>query len=146
MQNIVRFPSSTEIPIKYSAVGVSNTETDAIVVKPIDKNPTSIAEIGGNTQATLYIDFTKDTLTKVQIRVYGSYLGNPTANDWFQETVETDSVGVATLDKFVIELSASARIAYHIAIGAYQAFKITVQSVGTVGSSAITLNLGLRTN
>lgn len=146
----VTYPSAPEKAAQYDSAGVvSNSETNAIVLQPLSADAAELAQPGGNTQGTLYIDFTKGSLTKVQIRLYGSYKTNPgaaTAADWFQETVETDTAGVATLDLFVIELTATARIAYHFPIGAYSALKWTVQSVGTTTSSAIKLDCCLRTN
>ena len=146
---IVKFPSSIELGIQYvvlAAAGIENTEADAIVVKDLDVDGTTTAGIGSNTQASLFIDFTKGSLTNATIKIYGSYLGSPTASDWYQEVVETDSTGVATLDAFSIVLTANAKIVYHFPIGSYRAFKVTIASSGTKTNSAIKLNLGLRNN
>ena len=149
MAQAIRFDSSVDIPTQYvvaSTTGVVNAETTAITVQEIEYLSTSVASVSGNTQATLYIKFVKGSLTNCSIKVYGSYVGDPAATDWYQEVVETDSTGVATLDAFSIVLTATATIAYHFPIGAYKALKITVGSTGTITSSAITLTLGLRNN
>src|SRR6185436_20243957 len=147
MHTIVSFPESTEVATPYvvaAATGIANTETDAITILNLDADQTTVASIGSNTQATMYIKFTKGSLTSTTIRIYGSYLRIPTSADWYQEVVETDSTGVATLDPFSIVISSTAQIAYHFPIGAYKALKITVASTGTITNSAITLNVGLR--
>lgn len=146
---IVTFPSSTEVPTGYSASPVPTSETDAIVVKSPEVDTSSVASIGGNTQGTLYIKFTKGNLTKAQIRIYGSYVANPGANDWYQESFEnpdTTNIGTSNLYPFIIELTADTQISYHIPLGAYKAFKVTIKGVGTATGSSIVLNLGLRTN
>lgn len=146
---IVKFPSTIELGTQYSvlaATGVANTETDAIVIKDLDVNSAVVAGVGSNTQASLFIDFTKGSLTSVTLKVYGSYIGNPTAADWYQEVVETDTSGVATLDPFSIVISATSKLVYHFPIGSYRAVKITVGSTGTITNSAIKLNLALRNN
>lgn len=147
------FSSSTELGIEYNPMTgevpnvVPLEEVDAIIVKPLNVDSASVAEIGGNTQGTLYIDFIIGALTGVNIRFYGSRVGNPVAADWRQEVVETDTAGVATLDPFSIRLTASTRIAYHFPVGAYQAFKVTIEGTGVGNAgSAIKLNLGLRNN
>ena len=147
--DIVKFPSTIELGTEYkvlAATGIANTEADAIVIKDLDVDSTSVAGIGSNTQASLFIDFTKGSLTNAIIKIYGSYIGSPTASDWYQEVVETDTSGVATLDAFSIVLTANAKIVYHFPIGAYRAFKVTVGSTGTKTNSAIKLNLALRNN
>lgn len=146
MLKIVQFPSSTELGIQYTASPVPLSETDAIVLSPLNVDGTVVAEAGGNTQATLYIKYVKGTSTSATLRVYGSYLDSPGINDWYKETVETDAAGVATLDPFSIVLTADAVIAYHFPIGAFKTLKVTVVRAGVDGSSSIILNLGLRTN
>lgn len=145
----ITYPSSPEMSASFQgATPLPDTnEHDAIVLKVLETDAQTVAEINGNSQATLYINFTKGNSTKVQIRFYGSYLKSPTASDWFQEVVETDTTGVAALDKFIIELTASTQIAYHLPIGAYQTFKVTYQAVGAdLTNSTLFLKLGLRTN
>lgn len=145
---VIRYNSEIDLGVQYGPVIVPTvTETNAIVISAPDvAGPTSVASNEGNTQATLYLDFTKGSLTNVSVKIYGSYLASPTANDWYQETVETDAVGVATLDPFSIVLTATARIAYHFPLGAYRTIRITVQGNGTATSSLMKLNLGLRNN
>lgn len=147
MADTVKFPSATEVPIGYEASPVLLSEVDAIILKPLSADSSSIAEVGGNTQGTLYIDFIKGSLSKASIRIYGSYKANPGSGDWYQETIETDSAGTATLDEFVIDLTSNKKISYHIPLGAYKSFKITVEGIGASNTgSSIKLNIGLRTN
>lgn len=146
MTEIIKFPSVVELPTQYGAVIVPTAETTAITLKALDVDSTSVAEVGSNTQGTLYIDFTKGSLTNVAIKFYGSYVADPGTNDWYQEVVETDATGVATLDAFSIVLTATARVAYHIPLGAYKAFKVTVTGSGTATGSSIKLNFGMRNN
>lgn len=149
MATVVRFDSSIDLPAQYAVgtpVGVANAETDAIVVEDLE-DTTVVASVAGNTQGTLYVAFTKSSLTNCTIKVYGSYLKAPTASDWYQEVVESDSSGVATLNAFSIVLTADATVVYHFPIGSYRSLKVTVASTGTpVVGSAIKLNLGLRNN
>src|SRR3990167_5896305 len=141
MIQTIKFTSSTELAPEYApGTTVANTETDAIIVLALDVDPDSVAEAGGNTQATLYINSVKGSLTNTQIRIYCSYINNPTASDWYQEVVETDTSGVATLDPLVLTFTADAKVAYHFPIGAYKALKVTVGSTGTITGSSITLN------
>lgn len=151
MITVVKFPSTIELGKQYfidTPSGVANTETDAIVVYPLEADNTSVAEIGSNTQCTLYIDYASGSLTNATIRLYGSYLPIPGANDWYSETLEDDNTitGVATLVKYSIVLTNSFRGAWHFPIGAYRAFKITVASSGTITNSSIKLNLGMKIN
>lgn len=146
MAETIQFSSSISLPTQYGSVIVPTSETDAIIIKGLDVDSASVAEVGANTQGTLYIDFTKGSLTNVAIKFYGSYVANPAATDWYQEVVETDSTGVATLDPFSIVLTATAKIAFHVPIGAYRTFKITVTGTGTATNSLLKLNFGLRNN
>ena len=144
--HVIRFGSTDDLAPEYSVALVPTVETDAITMIPPEKLATSIVEPGGNTQGTLYIDLNLGSLTNVKVRFYDSYLGLPTAADWYQEVVETDTSGVGTLDPFVVTLTASARIAYHFPIGATQAMKITVQGTGTQTGATLKLNAALRSN
>lgn len=146
MGGVVRYISSVELGAQYTAAPVPTSETDAITIKNPHIDSASVADIATNTQATLLIKFTIGSLTNVKIRVYGSHLENPTATDWYQEVIETDASGVATLDKQVITLAASTTIAYHKLVGAYKAYKVTVEGTGTATNSTLTLNLALRVN
>lgn len=145
MATVVRFDSAIDLPAEYSVTSVANTETDAIVIKD-SEDATVIASAAGNTQASLYINWVNSDITNCTIRVYGTHLKAPAATDWYQEVVETDSSGVATLDKFSIVLTASTRIVYHFPIGSYRGLKVTVAGSGTPAGGTLKLNLGLRNN
>lgn len=146
MGGVTRYISSVELGAQYSAAPVPTSETDAIVIKNPHIDTSSVADIASNTQATLFIKFTKGSLTNVKIRVYGSHLENPSSSDWYQETIETDASGVATLDPQVITITSDAVIAYHKLVGAYKAYKVTVEGTGNATGSSLTLNLALRVN
>lgn len=124
----------------------TSAETDAIIIQSPDYLSTTTASVENNTQGTLYIDFTKGSLTNVIIKVYGSHTGTPTSSDWFAETVESTSSGTATLYAFNITLTADAKVMYHIPLGANRAHKITVQGTGTATSSSLKLYYNLRSN
>lgn len=144
MSETVKFSSSIELGTQYSVTGISNTETDAIVAFA---SPSSVVAPSGNTQSTLYINYNAASLTHCYIRVYDSYVAVPTATDWYSEVIESDAAnGSATLAKFLIDLTGSGQLAYHIPIGAVNAMKVTVQSVGTTTNSSITLNWAFRNN
>jgi hypothetical protein len=142
----VRYDSAIELGAYTSDDIVPTDETDAIVIKDIDVDATSIASVGGNTQATLYIDFTLGSLTNCTVRIYQSYLGNPTATDWYQETSETESSGALTLNLLRIVMTADTKKTWHFPIGASRATRITIQGSGTQDDSLIHLRLGLRSN
>ena len=145
---VVRYASAGDVVTYTSPSTVSNTETDAIVLLDTDVLATSVASVGGNTQGTLYMNFTIGSLTTVTIRLYGSYLSNPTATDWFIETEESSSSGVLTLNNVGIVLTATTTVPkmWHFPIGACKAYKITIQSSGTITSSSIFLAVALRSN
>ena len=145
----ITYPSSTELGKEYSITPVPTAETDAILIKPVGVDSASVADIGGNTQGTLFIDFTIGSLDKVIIRTYGSYKNNPGADDWHQEVIEKDdatTLGLVTLGVQYIELSADAKIAYHFPIGAFKSFKITIEGSGTATNSVLVLNCSLKVN
>jgi len=146
MATPIRFCSSCDMASFDSGGVLATSETTAITVLDTDALSTSVVSIGGNTQGTLYIDFTKGSLTNVIIKIYGSYLGNPTSSDWFQETQESDSNGTATLYAYNITLTADAKLAWHFPLGAYRSLKITYTGTGTATSSALKLYLGARSN
>jgi hypothetical protein len=147
MSEVVRFASASDVAtISYTDATIPTTEADAIVLLDTDVLATSVTSVGGNTQGTLFIDFTKGSLTSVTIKIYGSYMGNPTATDWYQETEETSSSGVLTLNPLSIVVTATSRYEWHFPIGALRAAKITVLTTGTVTSSALKLSVGLRSN
>jgi len=130
----------------YTAGNVPASETDAIVIKDIDIDSTSVVSVGGNTQATLYIKFTKGTLTNCTIKLYGSYVGDPTAGDWYTETEEASSSGVLTLNPISIVLTGDLEAMWHFPIGACRAYKVTVSNTGTVTTGALSLAVALRSN
>ena len=145
----ITYPSSTELGKEYSITPVPTSETDAILIKPVGVDSASAADIGGNTQGTLFIKFTKGSLDKITIRTYGSHKNNPTATDWYQEVIEKDdttTLGLVTLGKQYIEIAADATIAYHFPVGAFRSYKITIQGTGTATGSALTLNCSLKVN
>jgi len=146
---IITYPSATELGTEYTVTPVPTDETDAIIIKPASVDSSSVADVGGNTQGTLFINFTKGSLTKVTIKTYGSYKNNPGASDWYQEVIEKDdatTLGKVTLGKQYIELDASTKIAYHFPLGAFKSFKVTVQGTGTASNSSLTLNAALKVN
>ena len=146
---IVTYPSSTELGKEYSITPVPTAETDAILIKPVGVDSASAADIGGNTQGTLFINFTKGSLDKITIRTYGSYKNNPSAGDWHQEVIEKDdttTLGLVTLGVQYIEISATAKIAYHFPVGAFRSYKITIQGTGTATGSVLVLNCSLKVN
>ena len=100
----VRYGSTDDIATAYVVSIIPTAETDAIKIIPPDKDPTSVAEISGNTQGTLYIKYNQGSLTSTTIKVYDAYKGLPGATDWYQELVEVDSTttGVATMLPFSI--------------------------------------------
>ena len=148
MQTIT-YPSSTELGKEYSVTPVPTAETDAILIKPVGVDSASAADIGGNTQGTLFIDFTVGSLSKITIRTYGSFKNNPEAADWHQEVIEKDdttTLGLVTLGVQYIEISANAKIAYHFPIGAFKSYKITIEGSGTATNSVLKLNVSLKVN
>jgi hypothetical protein len=151
LSDVVRFSSTTDVKsVSYAAGTIPNaSETAAIVLTDSDIDSASVVSVGGNTQATLFIDFVKDSLSNCTIKFYGAHKGNPTtgtATDWFVETEESSSSGALTLNPVSIVMTASANTMWHFPIGACRAYKITVNSTGTAGSSALKLTLGLRSN
>lgn len=149
----VEFSSSMSLKT-YSAdataiAAMSSGETAAITLVDNDIDQTKVVSVGGNTQATLYIDFTKGSLTSMDIYFYGSYEGNPDASGaegWFSESDDTDNSGVLTLNQLSIHMTATTKMMFHFPIGACRAYKITVKPTGTTTSSAILLAVGMRSN
>lgn len=145
----ITYPSSTELSKEYTASPVPTVETDAILIKSVPIDSASSATISGNSQGTLFIDFTKGSLTNVVIRMYGSYKANPGDNDWYEETIEKDdptTLGLVSLGGQEIVLTNNCKFTYHFPIGAFQAYKITVSGTGNATGSKITLNCALRVN
>lgn len=144
---VVRYPSTIEFK-EYTTGGgtVPLTETDALVFKSADYEGTSVVSVAGNTQLSLYIDFTKGSLTNVEIIPYLSHEGDPGASDWFQETVESETSGVITLNPMKIVLTSDAKIVWHNPIGAAKAVKITVKGTGVATGSSLVIRGALRVN
>ncbi len=153
MEGIIRFPQVIDIFTQYVVTATNLPTTETIAIKCVDADVlnTVVAEVAANTQLTLYIKYTKGAgETGCKIRFYDSYKGDPGAlnsGDWYQETIESDTLGVATLYPFEIDLTASFQGSYAIPIGAIRAFAVTVQSYGGAPPvGAITLTLAARTN
>ena len=147
MSIVTRFASVGDVAAYASGTGtVPVTETTAITCLDTDVLATSIISVGGNTQGTLYIDFTLGSLTNCSIKVYGSYVGSPTSSNWFQETQEVDTAGVATLYPYSILMTGNTKVAWHFPIGAYRALKITATGSGTQTGGILNLHLGVRSN
>ena len=146
------FPDAVELATQYVATtgNISKTETAAIKVVGLDVDATTVAEVASNTQMTLYVKYTKGTEDGIKIKFYDGYKADPgvlSSGDWYQEVVEADTNGVATLYAFEVDLTATATIAYHIPIGAVRAFLVSVQAYGAGATSGtLTLTLGFRTN
>ncbi len=141
----IKFAEATDIAA-YEFNPVPTTETDAIVVKSVDVDNNSVISVGNNTQGSLYIDFTKGSLTSVSIKLYGSPYSNPTSTQWFPETEESSSSGVLTLNDLSISMTADGRKMWHFPLGANRSYKITVTGTGTNTGSKIKLVLSLRSN
>lgn len=141
----ITYPSSVEVAT-YSVTTIPTSETVAITILEPDVLATSVISATANTQGTLFINLTIGSLTNCIIRLYGSYIENPTTSDWFQETIESDSTGTVTLYPAAITLTSSSQIMWHFPIGGLKAYKITVQGTGTATNSTLTLAAGLRVN
>jgi hypothetical protein len=163
---VTRFGSAIDLKTAtFNATQIaamSAAETDAIVLLDVDvttasgvTNPSpNVTSVGGNTQATLYMNFTLGSLTNVVIKFYGSYFPNPTATQWFSESDAADSTGTLSLSQLNITLTASTPTVesnaggymFHFPIGACRAYKITVTPTGTATGSALSLAVGMRSN
>jgi len=142
----IKFAEATD-QATYTASPVPTTETDAIIAKEVSADSTSVISVGNNTQGTLYIDFTKGSLTNCTIRLYGSPYANPTSEQWFIETEENSASGALTINPISIVLTDTiAKKMWHFPLGANRAYKITVQGTGTATGSSIKLVLSLRSN
>jgi hypothetical protein len=143
---VIKFAEATE-RASYTISPVPTTETDAIIVKGADVDSSSVISVGNNTQGTLFIDFTKGSLTNCIIKLYGSPYGNPDTNQWFTETEEVSSSGALTLNPISIVLTdTTTKKMWHFPLGANRAYKITVTGTGTNTGSSINLVLSLRSN
>lgn len=144
--HVVRFGSTDEVSPQFSVTPAPTAETDALLLLPPDKVPTSVIEPGGNTQGTLYVTANMGSASALIIRIYDAYLGNPTSSQWFQETIESDTLGVATLYPYQLVLTSSAQISWSFPVPAVQAMKFTVQASGTATGSILGLTVALRSN
>jgi len=126
---------------------VANAETDLLTVWSPDYQPLFPVSVGGNTQATLNLDFTLGSLTNGKFKIYGTPDPiNATTVRWFPVTVATYTAGVAVLDDLVITLTATGKKGYEFGVGAWKGVKVTSLSTGTTTSSAVTAILSFRTN
>jgi hypothetical protein len=140
---VVRFYSSVELKkIDPQYTPVLNAETTVLEVSSPDYAPLVPASVGGNTQATLNIDFTLGSLTSADIKIYGT----PDLVTYYPVTVATYTAGVAVLDDLSIHFTATGRKAYEFGVGAWKGIRITALSVGTVTSSRLDVTLSFRTN
>ena len=151
----IQYPDTIELAPQYVAAAgaIPTSETAAITCQGIDVNGPQGYEASANSQMTLYISYTHGTETGVKLKFYDSYVGKPAvfvagsgSADWYQETIESDSSGVATLYPFEIDLTASAVIAYNIPVSALRSFLVSVTSYGASNTGALTLTLGFRVN
>jgi hypothetical protein len=151
MTTEIVFPNTISLSPKYTALttAIPTSETIALKCVPLDTDATATAEPGANTQATLYFNYTHGTETGVKIKFYDSPEGDGGAlnsGNWFQEQIESDTLGVATLAAFEIDLTATAQGVYHLPFGAIRSFIVTITSYGGTNTGAITLQLGMKTN
>lgn len=145
--DVVKFGDSIDVISYASGTGtVPGAETDVITIVAPDELNTSVVSSGGNTQGTLYIDFTKGSLTNCTLKIYGSYVGNPSTSEWYQECIETSTSGTVTLFAMDIVLTATMKVEYHFPIGAVRALKITAASTGTATGGILNLSVGMRSN
>lgn len=122
------------------------TETDVIVLNGRDRSENLIDPASG-TQGTLYIDYTQGNLDNVTIKVYSSYLDEPGANDWYQETDAVGDAGTITLHNLEIAQAGDAQMTWHFPIGAMRSIKVTVEGGGADNTnSEIDLTLAVRSN
>jgi hypothetical protein len=152
---ITRFGSAIDLKtVSYTSSTLPTTEADAIVLLDTDistasgtTNPSpNVTSVGGNTQGTLYINFTKNTLTNCILKFYGSYVGNPGSGDWYSESDAADTSGVLTLNQLDITMTASTKMMFHFPIGACRAYKVTVATTGSIGTDTLSLAIGMRSN
>lgn len=143
----VKFAKAQSSKAYASAGTVPTSETDAIILAEVEYATTpNCVDASDNTQATLYIDFTKGSLTNVLIKIYGSPVSSPAAADWYTETTEASSSGAITLYPLILTLTATTKSTWHFPIGANRGLKVTVTGTGTATSSELNLRLNLRNN
>ena len=145
---VVRFYSSIEVKESAAYTPVANAETDLLTVWSPDYQPLFPVSVGGNTQATLNLDFTLGSLTNGKFKIYGTPdpINRVGGVRWFPVTVATYTGGVAVLDDLVITFTANAVKGYEFGVGAWKGVKVTAASTGTVTSSSATATLSFRTN
>ena len=145
---VVRFYSSIESRESAAVTPVVNAETDLLTVWSPDYEPLVPVSVGGNTQATLQLDFALGSLTNGKFKIYGTPdpINRGGGVRWFPVTVATYTAGVAVLDDLVITLAATGKKAFEFGVGAWKGVKITSLSTGTVTSSSVTAIMSFRTN
>jgi hypothetical protein len=152
----IQYPNTIELATQYVATAglIPTSETAAIVCKGIDVNGPQGYEASANSQMTLYISYTKGAgETGVKLKFYDSYVGKPAtfvagsgSADWYQETIEADTLGVATIYPFEIDLTVTGQYAYNIPVSALRSFLVSVASYSAGTPGALTLTLGFRVN
>lgn len=137
-----RFPSGIEKKTATVSV-IPNTETEVITLLAPDLDSTSVVSPNGNTQATLWLDFTKGSVTSATFKIYSTLDGV----NWYNEQLVTaGSAGAVTLDDINFTLTTTAKKIYHFPIGAIRGLRVTAQSVGTTTGSSINCSITLKTN
>lgn len=144
----VRFYSSIELKEAATYTPVANAETEVLQVWSQDYQEGFPVSVGGNTQATLNLDFTLGSLTNATVKVYGTpdKIDRVGGVRWYPVTVATYTAGVAALDDLQIRLTATGKKAYEFGVGAWKGIRVTALSSGTVTNSALDTLLSFRTN
>lgn len=97
----------------------------------------------GNTQFTVFFDYSLGTHTSIQLRYY---VRSQKDGDWYQLPMKNESTGVLTEIPSVINaLSPASRVVEELPIPACVAFKITGQGVGGANGS-VTATIMQRSN
>lgn len=93
---------------------------------------TVIEDCGGLNQLVVYVDFTKGSLTSMQIKVEFSHDNS----DWYQQT--TDTISVGTNDHALEEHNFTATGKYRLAIPLKDEYvRISTKGTGTVTDSSV---------
>ena len=146
---VVRFYSSIESKENTPVyTPVANAETDVLTVWSPDYEGAFPVSVGGNTQATLNIDFTLGSLTNASVKIYGTpdQINRAGGVRWYPVTVATYTAGVAVIDDLQLRLTATGKKEFEFGVGAWKGVKITALSSGTVTTSALSVVLSFRTN
>jgi hypothetical protein len=149
----IRYPATVDLLPSYTGATttLSKTEYAAITCLATDVIITNDAEVQADSQLTLYVNYTKGTEDGIKIRFYNAHVKSPAtfpSTDWYQETIESDTLGVATLYPFEIDLAAtSGCISYDLPVSATVAFLVSVQAYGAGATTGtLTMTLAARTN